>query len=187
MTILDFNATYFQIQSVDLKTDSITNFDIDSLQNVELVGWNPEGRELAVHKFLSTEVQIVDYTTHEVTVTHQLNIELSYPVIWNSNNHMLLFQPDVDNRIVIWDTLTKNEFTSISGYSGRAFDLKWHPQDSHVVIAGENGVWIWNIATNTAAIVQKEKAFAVDWSPDGRQLVTHLGSEMRIYDITELP
>jgi WD40 repeat protein len=169
-----------------LGSNILTDFQIQGLRNAELLEWSSDGKELVVHELGKTEVHIVDYATHGILNTYRLNIAPDTPVVWSPNKDMLLFQAN-NKRIVVWDVANGEISATLSDYPGQAIDLKWHPQSSHVVIAGEDGVWIWNIETNAATIVQREKAFAVDWSPDAQQLVTHLGTEMRVYDIIELP
>jgi WD40 repeat protein len=174
-----------QTQVIDLEDDTVTDYNIRGLEEVRLLGWSPDGAELAVVES-EGPLQIIDYPSHRITRTYRLNRAVTSPLEWGPASDVLLIQAR-NNMILVCEASSGETIARLSIYSGKANDLKWHPQGTYVAIAGEDGVWVWNTESNVAAIVQNEQAHTVDWSPDGQQLVTHVEAELRIYDIPELP
>jgi WD40 repeat protein len=174
-----------QTQIVDLEDETVIDYNIRGLEHVSVLGWSPDGANLVAVE-LDGPIQIVDFPTHRITRTYRLNRPADSPLGWNPVVDRVIVRAR-DNTLKVCDASSGEIVASLSMYSGRAFGLAWHPQGTHVAVTGENGVWIWNTETNVAAVVQDEQAHTVDWSPDGQQLVTHVETELRIYDIPELP
>jgi WD40 repeat protein len=93
-----------------------------------------------------------------------------------------------DNRVNVWDAITRDTITIYHGHSDEVEAAAWLPSSQHVVSASiDHTVHIWNINTNDKIFAFRRSSsvmHAVTCSPDGKYIA--LGSSDRTVQIWDI-
>lgn len=162
----------------------------ESLTNVTLSDWSPDGQFLAVVEATTPALQIVDAYTGQKEKTLS---PATTPATWSPSGKYLIAQGKCQ-QVIVWDMSTGQRIKTIREFSTKIYDIKWHPSENYVAIAAQNGVRIWNIETGNFYFLQRGLAKSLDWNIDGTKLLTIIENSkdlpeyvMYLWHIDELP
>ncbi|MDB9527433.1 hypothetical protein PN498_15650 [Oscillatoria sp. CS-180] len=94
-------------------------------------------------------------------------------LIWNPTRNELAFS--LGRYAQVWDAATAEIVTTLQFENSSILDLVWHPQGSHLIVSGHQGVKIWSSDDWDADPTVREIAaasVAIALSPDGQYLAS---------------
>jgi WD40 repeat protein len=144
--------------------ETVTTFDAHAPSSV---AWNPDSARIAVG---GDSVTIWDSLTGELLSTFAIGP--IGKIAWSPDGDKLA-GVDPDYNIRIFDASTGAPLKTLRGHTSAVERIVWHPNGATLASADREGaVYIWETATGDALdILQYTGAvFALDWSPDGKQL-----------------
>jgi WD40 repeat protein len=137
------------------------------------ISWNPDGDRLATG---GQNIRIWSPSSGQLLTT--LSTGPAREVNWSPDGTRLAGVEGAST-LKIWDALTGSEIRVFEAQAGLIHDIVWHPDSEIIAVASSDGtvlngtVRIWD--TNTSELLDifqsASPVYAVDWSPDGTQLV----------------
>ena len=90
----------------------------------------------------------------------------------------LLASGGMNGSLIVWDAITQQKVRTFTGHSGRIWGLSFSP-DGRTLASASDGysVGLWEVETGHGRLLSEHLGFAeaLDWSPDGSQIITNSG------------
>jgi len=162
--------------------------------------WRPDGKMLVFSDGSGIHLVAPDGSGHRL-IAGALRNAGSWPVNWSPSGTMLSLyyrERDQPEKYIVYDITQDQVVAAIELYPGgfdhnrcaRAavsedYQTDWTPDGATLIfhtecgVAGENGVWVVDVATGERRLIPVWSAWFVDPAPDGRHLVFMAGGGTR--------
>jgi WD40 repeat protein len=161
---IEHNSPYVQVW--DTATgETITTFDADFPSSMT---WSPDETQIATAQ---DGIRFWNATTG--AFERQLTTDAANVIAWSPDGSKIAGSDD-NNHVVVWNVATGSVSHVFQGHSQYIYDIRWRPDSQAVASASADGtVRVWDVATGgqLEQFTNAEPVYAVDWSPDGSQLV----------------
>ncbi len=177
-----------EVQIWDLDSDQVVR-RIETEGKAASLAWSPDGASLAVGTKFGHCVWDVD--GGEQIMHRPKRGEVS--VSWRPSGSQLAVSTPHDCQIIncsdwtVSKTIRNSRRDASDEIVGMYRDLAWSPSGDRLAITSRSKVEIWDMEKNeilSTLAGHYGHVYTVDWSPDGRRLVTSDGhSEVKIWDL----
>jgi len=148
--------------------------NVDGAKGVTGLAWSPDGRQIMVSDRLA--VRLWDVILGQSRLIFPTSAYSLTNLAWSADGQYVAFgshnEATGQNLVHLWQP--KIGLAVLEGYPAKIWSVAWSPHDE-LAVAGEAGVWVWNEVETGHALSLLEPTMpviALDWSADGKYLVT---------------
>lgn len=167
----DSHITFWNaVDGALLFTLDISTLDPDTYSEPTSLAWSPDDQEIAVGTDTG-RLMVLNRATGVPRVIVNAHESVISSVQWEDNQ---IATAGWDNTIRIWNSETGNPEHTLLGHTDLIQQIVWQADINAIASASNDGtVRVWNPldGTQIGLLNYPGKVWAVDWSPDGSQLV----------------
>jgi WD40 repeat protein len=147
--------------------------------------WSPDGERIVTTCVIGPAV-VRDAVKGDILFTLGGESDQMESAAWSPDGTQIATAGD---KVVVWNATADGEIRSFVGHEGLILGVDWSPDNAHIVTASTDGtVRVWDVATGAESLVLvkpganeelhgfgPDTVWSVDWSPDGKRIVTAYG------------
>ena len=157
---------------LDAATGNIVN---GGLVSGVRVTWSPEGSQLASGSGYQDVIYVTNITTGQAIMDLTGHTGGLPSLDWSPDGSKIASGGGIyDPTVRVWDAVMGQNLLVLQGHNDYISDVRWSSDSSRLASAGDDcTVRIWDSITGTELEVfqYSGRVWAVDWSPDGSQIV----------------
>ncbi len=174
---------------LDATTGAMT---VDGRANANFIDWSPDGSKIVTGGHMDFLVNVVDMVAEQPIMSLSGHTDFVHSVDWSPDGDKLV-SASGDGTVRVWDAHSGEHLLTINANVGK---VRWSPDSSRLATASyDDGAQIWDATTGEllASFSYPGRVAAVDWSPDGKQVVyggirdDRQDPKIEIADVADLP
>ncbi|MFC1997531.1 WD40 repeat domain-containing protein, partial [Chloroflexota bacterium] len=147
------------------------------------VSWNPDGKSWFESSGwgVASWVAVWDLNNQQYAIPPQERFGCVYDMDFSPDGSKLALGNE-DGNIFLWDITSDNSVITLTSQIEGASSVSWNPNGAYVAVAGTDEVVVFDVK-NTIPIFTTEGHANVDWSQDGRKLLSSgVGNSIAVWD-----